>query len=551
MGVLSLVLLAPALLALVSCGKARTDVTGKERCVTWQEEIAPQFTERCQGCHTGAAAGGGYRTTSYAEVLGGGSDATPDAIAGDESSVLLRVLDPLTADATHGPVTDLAPLVRRWVVDCNLSFVTSSIHRAGILDPTSADFHGRLLREQKYDFGVCQRCHGTDFAGGTSKVSCLTCHAEGPTACSTCHGAIEKSGSHGHHLGLGPLAKKFDCAECHRVPATYKDVGHIFLADGSLDPPPAEVRLGATAALTPQGSTPPAPPAWDPATQSCTNVYCHGARLPDSGATHTAPVWSAPGTGQADCGSCHGLPPNHATADVKNDTCAACHPSVVDRSRLIIAPDKHIDGKVDFGDPALACNGCHGTAASPAPPPDLEGDMTSSARGVGAHAAHRLAPAGLRGPIACNECHLVPAEIGSTGHFAGHAAGADLTPGAEVFPADPSVGVTAALAGAQPHYDTATATCSGVYCHGAGTTLAHDTAAGVDRAPVWTGGGMTCGVSCHGLPPVFSPHVPTMTRTDCASCHPRTIDPAGVLILSGPPGAETSRHMNGVVDLAL
>jgi hypothetical protein len=41
-----------------------------------------------------------------------------------------------------------------------------------------------------------------------------------------------------------------------------------------------------------------------------------------------------------------------------------------------------------------------------------------------------------------------------------------------------------------------------------------------------------------------------MTRTDCVSCHPRTVDPAGQIIISGPRGAETSAHMNGALDVA-
>jgi predicted CxxxxCH...CXXCH cytochrome family protein len=433
----------------------------------------------------------------------------------------------------------------------------SLIHRGGILDPASADFHGRLLRDQKYAFGVCQGCHGDDFAGGRSGVSCVSCHAQGPTACTTCHGAIQKNGSHGRHLGQGPLAKTFRCDECHRVPAVYTDVGHILLADGSLDPPPAEVILGATAALTPPGSTRAGAPAWDPAAQSCSNVYCHGAVLGDDAAGNIRPIWSAAGTGQADCGSCHGLPPNHGGANLTDGRCAACHSSVVAADRTIIAPDKHIDGQIQLGDPAAGCAGCHGSAASAAPPRDLAGQTAPSAPGVGAHQAHLTASARLRGPIACGECHRVPSDVTSAGHFVGHAAGAgdDPVPGAEVFPADAqgqaAVGVLASTGGAAPRWDRAAGTCSSVYCHGGGTTLGADTTAGVDRAPRWTaGGGLTCGAACHGLPPAFAPHLATMTRTDCASCHPRTVDPSGVVIISGANGAETSAHMNGVLDVA-
>jgi hypothetical protein len=41
-----------------------------------------------------------------------------------------------------------------------------------------------------------------------------------------------------------------------------------------------------------------------------------------------------------------------------------------------------------------------------------------------------------------------------------------------------------------------------------------------------------------------------MSRTDCASCHPRTVNPSGDIIVAGPVGAESSAHMNGVVDVA-
>src|SRR6185436_2608107 len=202
------------------------------------------------------------------------------------------------------------------------------------------------------------------------------------------------------------------------TPTVYTDAGHLFLADGSLDPPPAEVTLGAMAALTPEGKTRPAPPSFDPATQSCSNVYCHGAVLGDGSATNTQPVWTAAGTGQADCGTCHGAPPNHSS---NTDKCAACHPAVVDGDRKIIAPGKHVDGHVDFARAGTGCAGCHGSMVNPAPPPGLGGETSPSAPGVGAHQGHVLGSSHLRGPIACNECHRVPTDVSSPGHFTGHA----------------------------------------------------------------------------------------------------------------------------------
>jgi predicted CxxxxCH...CXXCH cytochrome family protein len=531
-----------------SCAKARP-VVGGERCESWKAEIGPLLGARCSSCHSGAAPAGRYATGTYLEALGAGTDAAPNVVAGDDASRLLAVLDPATADAVHRPVSDVFVEVRAWVVDCDASYVRSSIHRGGILDRTSADFHGKLVAHEGYAFATCQRCHGADFAGGTSSVSCLSCHTEGPTACSTCHGDLAQEGargSHAHHLGGGPLGKTFACAECHVVPKTYKDVGHLFLADGSVDPPPAEVTLGALAALTPAGAKRAGVPSYDPATSTCSNVYCHGAAFADAAATNVQPAWNKPGAAQADCGTCHGLPPNH----LNGDRCAACHPAVVDRDRKIIAPDLHLDGQVELASPALKCAGCHGGATSPAPPPDLTGETAPSAPGVGAHAAHLQARAHLRGPVACTECHKVPDEVSSPGHLGGHRAGDDVLP-AEVFPGDPTVGVLASTDGAHPTWRRDTSTCAGVYCHGGGAKLAGDTAPGVERAPVWTAaGGLACGSACHGLPPAFAPHLPTMTRTDCASCHPRTVDPAGNIIVSGPLGGETSAHMNGALDVA-
>jgi predicted CxxxxCH...CXXCH cytochrome family protein len=525
-----------AIATAVACAKARPVVTGSERCVTWKDQIGPLFAARCAGCHAAPTPAAGYDTESYNAAI-------------SARATLLTVLDPATADATHAAFADLFPAVRDWVVDCKLSYLDSSIHRGGILDPASPDFHGQLIRAEKYDFSVCKRCHGDDLMGGTAGVSCYSCHADGPTACSTCHADIAQSGSHGRHLGGGPLGKTFGCAECHPVPTTYTDPGHIFLADGSLNTAPATVTLGATAALTPSGFTRAGAPTWDQASKTCINVYCHGAVLGDSAASNTAPAWDKPGTGQADCGTCHGLPPNQTNSG----TCVACHPAVVDKDRNFVAPDLHINGTVDLADAAAGCTGCHGSAAAgPAPPRALNGDTATSSLGVGAHQAHLHPTDGLAAPVACTECHRVPAEVSSPNHFGGHAPGDDLYP-AEVFPADATVGALASSDAAAPAWDRTAGTCAGVYCHGGGAKLATDTTPGLNQAPTWTdvpAAGLDCGSSCHGAPPAFAPHLPTMTRTDCNACHPRTVDPAGLIIISGAPGAETSAHINGVLDVA-
>src|SRR3972149_11400373 len=37
---------------------------------------------------------------------------------------------------------------------------------------------------------ACQSCHGEDFTGGTSGVSCVGCHSQRRDACTSCHGGF-------------------------------------------------------------------------------------------------------------------------------------------------------------------------------------------------------------------------------------------------------------------------------------------------------------------------------------------------------------------------
>lgn len=335
-----------------------------------------------------------------------------------------------------------------------------TVHERGITDAASDAFHGKLLAASNWDFARCASCHGEDFAGGTSGVSCITCHEQGPTACATCHRDEDVSASHAVHRDAEQT-----CAECHRVPDRWDAPGHIID-----DSAPAEVTFGARA-----GTNTNSPPSWDGST--CSNVYCHGATLAAAAGTNTRPTWNAPATGG--CASCHAAPPpSHA----RND-CATCHPAT--------AP--HIDGVLQIGK-TNDCSGCHGSAASSAPPLDLAGNMFTTALGVGAHQAHLQAPSGLRGPIACETCHAVPSTLTAIGHL-------------DAAPAD----VSGALG-----WDRDAETCS-TWCHG-------------QARPKWTSHGeVVCG-SCHDTPPADANHNAQMTVATCSTCH------------------AWSKHMNGVVD---
>ena len=482
-----------ALVIATGCANERAVAT-PTALVTWRDDVAPVVIARCAtaGCHADATPAGGYALSSYLGALGPGSDPTANAIAGDEASLILRTLDSPGVDAFHAPVVDVSPLLREWVVDSNLAYERSLIHPPGLLDPASSEFHGKEVERQKWDLKVCAKCHGDDFSGGKAKRACTTCHQGGPTACATCHQAGPRTGAHVIHREVGKLA----CGECHLVPASWDAEGHIF-RNGAVDPPPAEVTFGARAALTLAPADRKGPPTF--ADGTCTNGYCHGDALHAGGGTTPTPRWDDPAPAGS-CNRCHGAPPpSHAQT-----ACASCHP----------ANAPHIDGIVQIGRTS-GCDGCHGSAASPAPPNDLAGNTYTTAIGVGAHQAHLQAPSGLRGPIACATCHQVPATITSPGHI-------DSPLPAEVTP---GLG-----------WDRTAGTCATSGCHG-------------PARPVWTTtGAVTCG-SCHGIPPATASHTANMPLTSCATCHPLTVTAAGSIIVTPGPNGATSHHMDGVVDV--
>src|SRR5690349_9994819 len=75
----------------------------------------------------------------------------------------------------------------------------ATVHPPGISDPGSPDFHGTLFRGLGWRFDACTDCHGDDFAGVRSAVSCRTCHTDGPTACTVCHAQPPATGAHVAH----------------------------------------------------------------------------------------------------------------------------------------------------------------------------------------------------------------------------------------------------------------------------------------------------------------------------------------------------------------
>jgi predicted CxxxxCH...CXXCH cytochrome family protein len=184
----------------------------------------------------------------------------------------------------------------------------------------------------------------------------------------------------------------------------------------------------------------------------------------------------------------------------------------------------HVDGAVQIS--AMACNSCHGNAQNAAPPAGTRGESLTTEIAVGAHQSH-LSGGPYSNPIACSECHLVPATLG-------HADGTALV----------AFGPLATAGGASPAWDRAAASCSASYCHGQfeGGDLLNE--------PLWTkvdGTQAACG-TCHGAPPP-PPH---STLTSCGSCHDGYTQAAVNLALhvNGSVEARASPHPAGWADRA-
>lgn len=256
-------------------------------------------------------------------------------------------------------------------VSCGASACHASYpHPERFNDRQSTDFHGQYIAQVgNWDMSGCTSCHGGTYDGkGIQSKNCLTCHTqpEGPEACNTCHGGPQNAapprgldgesltsapavGAHQAHLGDGStLMPGYDCSNCHLVPVSYNAPGHIL--DGT---PAAEVRFSALATqsglLTATYSA-----------GTCSNSYCHGgfeflkaesenpwAYTAEKMVGNNATVsWTAVGTGQADCGSCHGLPPEGHIL-LPDTGCHDCHGQVVDAGNRIINKALHINGQVD------------------------------------------------------------------------------------------------------------------------------------------------------------------------------------------------------------
>lgn len=175
--------------------------------------------------------------------------------------------------------------------------------------------------------------------------------------CTTCHGGVmpapfeaappyslagdEKREARGvgaheaHLLGTFP-ARPIACAECHRVPESVDDKGHM---DDSY---PAEVVFSGVARAF------EAEPWFDEKAGRCRDTFCHGGSFVGhrpSGGLDPEPSWTSLDGNVTACDGCHGMPP--PSPHPETGSCSDCHQDV-DADRAFLRPELHVDGKVTF-----------------------------------------------------------------------------------------------------------------------------------------------------------------------------------------------------------
>jgi predicted CxxxxCH...CXXCH cytochrome family protein len=162
-------------------------------------------------------------------------------------------------------------------------------------------------------------------------ASCASCHGGEDNDTGAPPGAVfgvdsPGIGAHTAHVDAGVA-----CESCHDIPAR---VGE----DHPIGRTRAVVTFGGLAFAN--GAT----PQYDPATYTCSSVYCHGTTL-DAGGHSTTPSW---GQDLAHCGSCHSYPPpSHIDYDGFGLACSSCHPLAVESDDFTFKP-AHLNGKLDF-----------------------------------------------------------------------------------------------------------------------------------------------------------------------------------------------------------
>jgi len=451
---------------------------------------------------------------------------------------------------------------------------------------------------------------------GTGQAGCGTCHYATTVTPPTSGSHKMHAGTGTVRAGVTGLG--IECSKCHSTYASYTGSAHI---NGNVEWNLSQIDPTALYNGSNASSTGAAAPTNSAAYSTCTNMYCHSNVQGEGGVgapTYAAPKWGDNNiisdfqSTTAYCGSCH-IYPNNVGGHEQHESlefsfaCQTCH-----NNGGRTTPLSHANGKINFefvglgvntrykgistagsinpqtgygtcsnsdchgryirtwGPPSqlALCDKCHGSRTS-----DLgfyntrgpDGTLSIYSAAIGVHDIHLQNPNSPRKStfsrftsfavgMNCNQCHYNPTGPFSSGHM-------DTALPAEVPFAHMS---TIAHIGdafgyySTPKFDTATQSCSSVWCHGAG--MQSNTARGLyaGKTPVsplkpkWNEPMLAANpcTKCHAMPPAASSSADTHWNvgadrayilSECVGCHQH--------LNTGATGfVNKALHVNGVID---
>jgi predicted CxxxxCH...CXXCH cytochrome family protein len=406
----------------------------------------------------------------------------------------------------------------------------SDSNKQQIFDPETGKHIANWITDHRAAFlsdpGRCTPCHGTDYRGGISGVSCYSanyggtaCHANGPGhaagwATPTVHGPAAKSAPN-----ASAMRGFSTCQICHGTDFTggFSNRACAACHGGSAPHPQSWIRITYTHTNTDTGNAPVCAlchtngshspiPAPSPAPSAGTSPGCFNATLCHGAAGHptnwTTPTIHGPAAksapsaaamqGFSSCQPCHG---NTFAGDSAHPACFSCHGgSAPHPVHWITSPYTHTN--TNEGN-AVVCSLCHSAGAnSPttAPPTPAPGTPPGCFNATLCHAQ-----------AACGSCHGIP----------------------------PDGTIAPNVAGRHPQHMAVNASIACGTCHngaGSGTALHENGTVNVIFDPVYNAisgaaaynaGSNTCtNVSCHGgqtTPNWFTGTI--SVNTQCTSCH--------------------------------
>lgn len=221
--------------------------------------------------------------------------------------------------------------------------------------------------------------------------------------------------------------------------------------------------------------------------------------------------------------------------------CQNCHAK--DYSGGYISPTC-LDCHTYLGGPEN-CTTCHGSPTSNAPPTDLNGNTSTSERGVGAHQIH-LKGGVIGRNLTCTECHNVPGSVYTPGHVDSELPAEVLmnSTRANLITNEPNTtqyDPTLDLFVPSPSYNPNDLTCANTYCHG------YFKNGNTDNKPVWNEPSTSqCG-SCHGngshpLPKTLAQGGSHPSNSNCEICHGEVVNEYFEII-------NPSKHIDGLLNL--